>query len=102
MSGVKLTTILPLLNGQIRASVTASEPLYSLVICHSFARCADVAEFAEGCLTFCQNTLEVVNLAFGDTNETLTTLKAAKDEEVKDQPHSKVIIATPSLALKLF
>jgi len=101
MSGIKLTTILPLLNGQIRAAVTADEPIYSLVICHSFARCADVAEFSESCLTFCDNAVEVINLASGDTKEHLTTLKAEKEEEAK-QAHSKVIVSTPSLALKLF
>ena len=38
-------------------------------------RCADLAEFAETLLEYCSGMIDVVNLGFGDFNETLTTLK---------------------------
>lgn len=63
-------------------------------------RCADLAEFSENLLEFCSSMVDVVNLGFGDFNETITNLKAEL-ENSEDNPVSKLIIGTPSLVLKL-
>lgn len=43
LSGVKLTYMLPMLNQQLRDSIsvlgTGSKPFFSVVLCHSFQRC---------------------------------------------------------------
>ena len=72
---------MPLINAQVRASITRmsnedeSPALYSLVLCHSMHRCGDLTEFVENLLEFSQETVDVTNLAFGDFNEALTSLK---------------------------
>jgi hypothetical protein len=72
---------MPLLNAQIRGSVARmaeedpESALYSIVLCHSMHRCSDLAEYVTSLLEFSQGTVDVVNLAFGDFNETLTSLK---------------------------
>jgi hypothetical protein len=106
MSGIKITVFLPLLNDQIKCAVMNSgdteqqhKPLYTLVLCHSFVRCAEVAETLEELTSFCSELLDIVNLDSGDLAEVALKLKLSMQET--NPMRSRVIIATPSLALKL-
>jgi hypothetical protein len=82
MNGIKLTVLMPIFNAQIRQAVAraadeaaSSKYLYSIVLCHSSMRCADLAEFSESLLEYCSGMIDIVNLGFGDFNETMTNLK---------------------------
>jgi len=115
MSGIKMTVFLPLLNTQIRAAITATaaaaeddestskQTLFTLVLCHSFMRCGEVAEFVQELVGFCAETVQIVNLDTGDLSETMIKLKQAQEEAVEADSDfsSKLIIATPTMALKL-
>jgi hypothetical protein len=91
MNGIKLTVLMPVINAQIRQAVARaadessnSKYLYTIVLCHSSMRCADLAEFSENLLEFCSSMVDVVNLGFGDFNETITNLKTElEDSEEK-------------------
>ena len=63
-------------------------------------RCADLAEFCESLLEFCAGMVDVVNLGFGNFDETVTNLKHELDNS-EEKPQSKLLIGTPSLVLKL-
>jgi len=52
-------------------------------VCHSLNRCNEIAEFTQQALAFCDEAVEVVNMAFGDMKETITTLKVDMEEESK-------------------
>jgi len=62
MSGVKLTYVLPMINQQIKEAVASEDEkvLYSMVLCHSNARCEELAEFAKDLTRFCTDIIDVV------------------------------------------
>ena len=75
MNGIKLTVFLPLINQQLRAAIfnsTAehySNPLYTLVLCHSFLRCQELADTLQEIVTFCSDLVDIVNLDSQDLAE---------------------------------
>ena len=98
MTGIKLTVLLPLFNAQIRAAamqtVTVPEneqvEFYSIVICHSFIRCEEMAEFCNELVQFCPEMLEVLHLDSRELNDALVKLKNAKK-------NSRLLISTPAI-----
>lgn len=89
MSGVKLTYILPIINQQIK-EVVASEDgkiIYSLVLCHSNARCEELAEFTRELTRFCTDIVDVVifdQLDFQDVKIDWNERTKRPDEESKN------------------
>jgi hypothetical protein len=81
MSGIKITVFLPLLHEQIKRAVMnsaeeeAQKSLYTIVLCHSFVRCAEVAETLEELTSFCSELVDIVNLDSGDLAEVALKLK---------------------------
>ena len=67
-NGIKLTVFLPLVNNQIRHSITesfsteGSPDIHSVVICHSKARSATITEFLTDLTSFCSDMIKVINL----------------------------------------
>ena len=67
-NGIKLTVFLPLVNNQIRHSITesfsseGSPDIHSIVICHSKARSATITEFLTELTSFCSDMIKVINL----------------------------------------
>ena len=67
-NGIKLTVFLPLVNNQIRHSITESfsnegtPDIHSVVICHSKARSATITEFLTDLTSFCPDMIKVINL----------------------------------------
>ena len=88
MNGIKLTVCMPVFNAQIRAAVARAADetptkgyVYSIILCHSSVRSADLSEFSESLVQFCSSMVEIVNLGFGDFNETVTNLKVELQED---------------------
>ena len=69
------------------------------MLCHSFVRCAEVADSLEELTSFCSELVDIVNLDSGDLAEVALKLKLSMQQS--GPMRSRVIIATPSLALKL-
>jgi hypothetical protein len=49
--------------------------LYTLVLCHSKQRCADLKEFVEGLVEFSPGIVDITDLTNGNFNETIMSLK---------------------------
>jgi len=64
--------------------------MYTVVMCHSFARCEEISEFCKELVSFCPEMLEVLSLEATDINEALAQLKLAKQK-------SRLVISTPSI-----
>jgi hypothetical protein len=62
MSGIKLTLLLPLVNQQIKhvLKMKSNELVYTLVLCHTNGRCAELASFTNEMTRFCQDIVDVV------------------------------------------
>lgn len=104
LTGIKLTVFLPLLNNQIRQAVLNSVadspvPLFSVVLCHSFPRCSQVSETLKDVTAFCSELVEIVDLDTSDLTE--VNLKLKKSLASQTSLKSRVLIMTPSLAIKL-
>lgn len=95
MTGIKLTVFLPLLNAQIRVAAIQSvsegeaEELYTVVCCHSFARCEEVSEFCKELVHFCPEMLEVVCLDSADQSDAKARLNQV-------QSKSRLVVSTPT------
>lgn len=76
-----------------------SKPLYTVVLCHSFMRCQDVSETLNELSTFCADMVEVLCLDSVDFTE--IQLKLSKSMQNGNGVKSRVLVMTPSLALKL-
>lgn len=104
LTGVKLTVMLPVLNQQLRQSVANSicdtpKPLFSIFLCHSFVRCGEVAETLTELVTFCAEMIEILNLDSADFTE--TQLKLKKSMQNSTAVKSRVLVMTPSMAVKM-
>lgn len=60
MSGIKLTLLLPIFNQQIKHVITSDKMTYSMVLCHSNARCQQLAEFAEELTSFSSSVIDII------------------------------------------
>ena len=104
MAGIKLTFLLPLLNNLLRSAIENSladspKPMCIVILCHSFLRCQELADLASELVQFCGEMLEVVNLDSADAAE--CALKLKKSLQDRNALKSRVLIMTPSIALKL-
>lgn len=104
MAGIKLTFLLPLLNNLLRSAIENSlsdspRPLCIVILCHSFLRCQELADLAQDLVQFCGEMLEVLNLDSADSAE--CALKLKKSMQDKTALKSRMLIMTPSIALKL-
>lgn len=119
MSGVKLTVLLPLLNQQIKHAVKATNDgkiTYTVVLCHSNGRCAELAEFASEVADFCKDIIDIVNFPssmdiqdmvvdFKQRSLTSNGNSAESDEEIamaKVKLRNKVLFLTPQTAKQFF
>ena len=84
---------------QATSEVAGAKPLVTVVLCHSFIRCAEVAETLNELVSFCTEMVDVVNLDSNDLAEVILKLKLSMQES--GPMRSRVIVATPSVALKL-
>ena len=64
--------------------------MFSLILCHSFMRCGELAETVRELVSFCAEMISVINCDSGDFNEALIELKKPLQSMA-----SRVIIATP-------
>jgi len=76
-----------------------SQPVYSVVLCHSFVRCQEVSEVLKEVTAFCSEFVEIVELDTSDPTE--INLKLRKSLTGQSVLKSRFIIMTPSLAVKL-
>lgn len=60
MSGIKLTLLLPIFNQQIKHVIKSDQITYTMVLCHSNARCQQLAEFSEELTSFSANIIDIV------------------------------------------
>ena len=69
MSGIKLTLLLPLINQQIKHAIDQQmsstgdddlKTIYTMFICHSNARCEELAQFARDLTFFCTDIVDIV------------------------------------------
>ena len=80
MSGIKLTVLLPLLNQLIRDVVShpdKEETQCLTILGHSGLRCQEIEGFVKELITFCADTIEIVDLYNGDKVEINHRLKLA-------------------------
>ena len=98
-NGIKLTVFLPLVNNQIRHSITesfsteGSPDIHSAVICHSKARSATITEFLNDLTSFCSEMVKVINLDnTGDIKDSLAIYRGAV--QAKTQGMSFVLVGT--------
>jgi superfamily II DNA/RNA helicase len=104
LTGVKLTVMLPILNQQLRQSVTNSisdtpKSLFSIFLCHSFIRCGEIAETLTELVTFCADMVEILNLDSADLTE--TQLKLKKSMQNSTAIKSRILVMTPAMAVKM-
>jgi hypothetical protein len=116
MSGIKLTLLLPILNEQIKHTIQKissskddGKLVYSLILCHSNGRSAELADFAKELVEFCKDVVDVVS--FGGSMEIQdiaiewrqrTKIEDGSEEMGKMKSRNKVVIVTPDTALKMF
>lgn len=74
-------------------------PLFSVVLCHSFPRCSEVSETLKEVTAFCSELVEIVDLDTSDLTE--VNLKLKKSLASQTPLKSRVLIMTPSLAIKI-
>jgi hypothetical protein len=108
MSGIKLTTLLPLLHNLVKTVFSSSNQHYIAILCHSSMRCAEYETFLEGLLTFLKDVIDVVDLYSGDKVENAHKLKSAllpslegADLKAQAKARCKVILSTPTQFLEL-
>jgi len=104
LAGIKLTFLLPLLNNLLRSAIEnslgdAPKPLSLVILCHSFLRCQELADLSQELVQFCGDMLEVVSLDSADSAE--CALKLKKSMQDKNVLKARILIMTPSIALKL-
>lgn len=66
------------------------DELYTVVCCHSFQRCEEIADFCTQLVQFCPEMLEVLNLDSSELEDALAKLKSA-------QHKSRLIVSTPTI-----
>jgi hypothetical protein len=87
MSGIKLTVFLPLINEQIKHVITklqneekSSTMTYSLILCHSNARCEELTSFLTELTKFCSDIVDVVCVQSMDEHDLKQHLKNNKSQ----------------------
>lgn len=70
-----------------------------MVLCHSFVRCQEISETIKEVTAFCSEIVEVVDLDTSDLTE--VNLKLKKSIASSTPLKSRVLIMTPSLAIKM-
>lgn len=73
--------------------------MFSIILCHSFIRCGEIAETLTELVTFCADMIEVLNLDSADYTE--AQLKLKKSLQNSTALKSRVLVMTPSLAVKI-
>jgi len=68
-------------------------------LCHSFVRCQEVSETLKELTAFCSDVVEIVDLDTSDPTE--VNLKLKKSLTGQSSIKSRVLVMTPSLAIKL-
>ena len=68
-------------------------------MCHSFVRCQEISETIKEVTAFCSEIVEVVDLDTSDLTE--VNLKLKKSIASSTPLKSRVLIMTPSLAIKM-
>jgi hypothetical protein len=104
MSGIKLTTLLPLLHNLVKTVFSSSgDQHYIVILCHSSMRCSEYDDFLENLLTFLKDVIDVVDLFNGDKVENAHKLKTAlkpategADLKAQAKARCKVILSTPT------
>jgi hypothetical protein len=111
MSGIKLTLLLPIINQQIKHVVQTEKLTYSIVICHSNARCQQLAEFAEELTAFSKTIIDIIVFDSSDLADikiqwknSCEEKKIQSDEAQHEQIRlrNKVLFVTPAIALAIF
>lgn len=64
--------------------------MYTLVCCHSFMRCEEIADFCRELACHCPEMLEVINLDSNELSNAQIKLKAAKHK-------SRLVVSTPAI-----
>jgi len=76
-----------------------AKPFCMVILCHSFIRCQEMSDTIAELITFCDDMLEVVNLDSTDFTE--SQIKIKKSMQNSESLKSRVLVMTPSIALKL-
>ena len=122
-NGVKLTILLPMLHNLIKSQLLCQAVqeqesadvkllLHSLVLTHSSLRSAEIEEFANDAIQFCNEIVTVVNLDDGDLDDVLETLAEAikkagmvpgveASSEIKNLGRSLFLVGTPARAAQI-
>jgi hypothetical protein len=68
-------------------------------LCHSFVRCNEIGETIKEVTSFCSEVIEVIDLDTSDLTE--VNLKLKKSLANSSSLKSRIVIMTPSLAIKM-
>ena len=108
MSGIKLTTLLPILHNLVKTVFSDGNSHYIAILCHSSMRCSEYDSFIESLLTFLKDVIHVVDLYSGDKVENAHKLKTAlqpahegSDLKALAKARCKILLSTPTQFLEL-